>query len=93
MIERGEQPSIDRIDRLGNYEAGNLRIVTYRENVDARVPSRYKIKATTIDGDVATFNSISDAAKHTGSSRVTIRNQINASPRFNVRGIQFERVV
>lgn len=93
MIEAGEKPSIDRVDPCGHYEVGNIRIITYKENVAGRNPSRYTIRATKINGDVSVFESISEAANVTGSSRTTIRNQINASPVFNKRGIKFERVV
>ena len=42
LLERGENPSIDRIDPKGDYEIGNIRIIDLKENVKMGVENAKK---------------------------------------------------
>ncbi|MBO0602726.1 hypothetical protein I2483_13745 [Sporosarcina sp. E16_3] len=93
MILRGERPSIDRIDPYGHYEEGNIRLITAEQNTPDGETMGTAVRVTSTDGSTVEYKTILTAANQTGSSRSTIRKQLNGYPKFNKRGLKFERVV
>lgn len=77
IIDSGETPSIDRIDSSGDYEEGNIRIITVKENsldgVKQAVKATSKsVKAVDKEGNETIYKSVSEASRDIGIKRDTI---------------------
>lgn len=83
IIELGEKPTVDRVDSTKDYEEGNIRIVSFRENSLGGLKNAVKktSKETKViypNGRVKTFKSVSEASRELGIKRDTIiRNRDN----------------
>ena len=85
FIDKGITPSVDRIDSTGDYEEGNIRIVSFRENYLDGVKQAVKktskpLKAVDNDGNEKIYKSVSEASRDIGVKRDTIiRNRDNGT--------------
>lgn len=77
MMNEGKNPSIDRIDPTGNYELGNIRVITLEENVSlgnkkGTALTSKPILVTFIDGRTKIYKSVSECSRELSLSRSTI---------------------
>lgn len=85
LIDKGITPSVDRIDSTGDYEGGNIRIVSVRENYLDGVRQAVKktskpLRAVDKDGNERVYKSVSEASRDIGVKRDTIiRNRDNGT--------------
>lgn len=85
FIDKGITPSVDRIDSTGDYEEGNIRIVSVRDNYLDGVKQAVKktskpLKAVDDDGNETIYKSVSEASRNIGIKRDTIiRNRDNGT--------------
>lgn len=83
LIEKGDTPSLNRIDSSKNYEEGNIEIVTLRENYLDGVSNAVKktskaVKVIYKDDSEKIFKSVSEASRALKIKRDTIiRNRDN----------------
>jgi hypothetical protein len=93
LLRKGQKPSVDRIDPYGNYELGNIRIVSLQENLSRADHShvRQSVRVIYPNGDKKEFPSISHAAKYLGCKRDTIYASLER-PGINRRGLRFELI-
>ena len=94
LIKEGEKPSVDRIDSTKDYEEGNIRIISFRENSldgirNAVKKTSKETKVIYPNGDIRMFKSVSEASRELGIKRDTIiRNRDNDTETRN--GYRFE---
>ena len=94
LIKEGEKPSVDRIDSTKDYEEGNIRIISFRENSldgirNAVKKTSKETKVMYPNGDIRMFKSVSEASRELGIKRDTIiRNRDNGTETRN--GFRFE---
>ena len=94
LIKEGEKPSVDRIDSTKDYEEGNIRIISFRENSldgirNAVKKTSRETKVIYPNGDIRMFKSVSEASRELGIKRDTIiRNRDNGTETRN--GFRFE---
>lgn len=91
LLEKGEKPSVDRIDPFGHYELSNIQIVTLEENIKRADLSSisHSIRVFYPDGKQKDFPSISAASKYIGCKRDTIYASLER-PGINRKGFRFE---
>lgn len=65
----GEIPSVDRIDPYGNYEEGNIRIISASKN---NSETGRRVKAISPEGEEYVFNTVKAAANYVGCKRDTV---------------------
>ena len=67
VIADGGYPSIDRTNPLIGYVAGNLRVISFKDNTSLGVESRRtKVEVVFANGDKTYFKSVTKCAEHFG---------------------------
>lgn len=93
LLDKGETPSIDRIDPNGHYKHGNVRVISFTENslLGARkgtLVTSKPVKAIAPDGTATVFTSVSEASRILNIKRDTIiKNRDNGT--LTKRGYKF----
>ena len=83
LIDKGETPTIDRIDSTKNYSTDNIRIISFRENSLAGAKEGVRVNSKKVlveypDGRARVFESVSAVSREIGKKRDTIiRNRDN----------------
>lgn len=82
ILEKGESPSIDRIDNKVNYDVENIRIIPLRENAllglnISKENNKKPLVCVYPNGNIADFESVTDAHLTTGLDTKTIRDSAN----------------
>lgn len=83
LIDKGETPTIDRIDSTKNYSTDNIRIISFRENSLAGAKEGVRVNSKKVlveypDGKARVFESVSAVSREIGKKRDTIiRNRDN----------------
>ena len=80
FIDRGQVPSIDRIDSDKHYEPGNIRIISFEENSRLGRESSLKVCSKPIritykdTGQLYIYGSVVEASKETEFTRDVLQN-------------------
>lgn len=96
LIDKGEKPSVDRIDPKRNYMKGNIRIIPLRDNYleglkNAVKKTSKQVRAVFPDGTEKVYVSVSQASRELKRKRDTIiRNRDNGTETRD--GIRFYNV-
>lgn len=94
LLEKGERPSVDRIDAYSHYTIENIQIISVKENASRADASSKSIPITAVlaTGEKVSFISISEAAKSLEIKRDTITRHLTAGTKTRY-GISFFREI